>query len=317
MQMTSILSWNDRVRRRLKLRDVDVLLAVVQAGSMGKAANALNMSQPAVSSAIASLERTLGVSLLHRSKQGVEPTAHGLVLVNRGTAMFDELRLGVQDIAFLDDPTAGEIRIGGSESTVSTIFSPIVHHLTRQYPRMSFRVVVGDIRMLSRQLDARQIDIAVNRLTGQRPAEHSIEVLFEDSLVVAAAPHNPLSRRRKVELAELLDEPWTLQPSDNNFGAFALEAFRGSGVAPPRIAIATTSKSLRNELLATGRYLTVTTRCSVLLSRGDPPLKILPVRFVNTKHKVAMFTLRNRPLGRATELFTERLRAITKPLAKE
>lgn len=315
--MTATVSWNDRVRRRLKLRDVDILLAVVQAGSMGKAAGALNMSQPAVSSAIANLERTLGVSLLDRSRQGVEPTAYGRVLVNRGVAMFDELRLGVQDIAFLDDPTAGEIRIGASESTVSTIFSPIVHQLTRQYPRMSFRVVVGDIRMLSRQLDARQIDVAVNRLTKPSPEEHSVEVLFEDSLVVAAAANHPLTRRRRIELAELLDEPWTLQPPDNNFGAFALDAFRVSGVTPPRIAVATTSKSLRNELLATGRYLTVTTRCSVLLSRGHPPLKILPIRFLNTQHKVAMFTLKNRSLGRATELFTEGLRAITKPLAKK
>jgi len=315
--MTATVSWNDRVRRRLKLRDVDILLAVVQAGSMGKAADALNMSQPAVSSAIANLERTLGVSLLDRSRQGVQPTAYGRVLVNRGVAMFDELRLGVQDIAFLDDPTAGEIRIGGSESTVSAIFSPIVHQLTRQYPRMSFRVVVGDIRTLSRQLDARQIDIAVNRLTKAPPEEHSVEVLFEDSLVVAAAPNHPFTRRRKIELAELLDEPWTLQPPDINFGAFALDAFRVNGVTPPRIAVATTSKSLRNELLATGRYLTVTTRCSVLLSRGLPPLKILPIRFRNTQHKVAMFTLKNRSLGRATELFTESLRAITKPLAKE
>ena len=69
-------------------------------------------------------------------------------------------------------------------------------------------------------------------------------------------------------------------------------------------------------MLATG-YLTVTTRCSVLLSRGRPPLKILPIRFPNTQHKVAMFTLKNRSLGRATELFIERLRAITKLLAKE
>src|SRR5215217_8141345 len=117
---------------------MDILLAVVQARSMGKAATALNMSQPAVSSAIANLESTLGVSLLDRSRRGVEPTPYGRVLVNRGVAMFDELRLGVQDIAFLNDPTAGEIRIGGSELTVSSLFSPIVHQLTGQYPRISF-----------------------------------------------------------------------------------------------------------------------------------------------------------------------------------
>jgi DNA-binding transcriptional LysR family regulator len=75
--MTATAQWNDRVRRRLKLRDVDILLAVIQTGSMGKAAVALNMSQPAVSKAIAYLEHTLGVRLLDRSRQGVEPTPYG------------------------------------------------------------------------------------------------------------------------------------------------------------------------------------------------------------------------------------------------
>jgi DNA-binding transcriptional LysR family regulator len=81
--MTTIAQWNDRVRRRLKLRDVAILLAVIQTGSMGKAAAALNMSQPAVSKAIACLEHTLGVRLLDRSRRGVEPTPYGRALVAR------------------------------------------------------------------------------------------------------------------------------------------------------------------------------------------------------------------------------------------
>ena len=106
--------WNDRVRHRLKLRDVDILVAVIQTGSMGKAASVLNMSQPAVSKAIAYLEHTLGVRLLDRSRQGVEPTPYGRALIKRGVAIFDELRQGVQDIASLTDPTVGEIRMGGA-----------------------------------------------------------------------------------------------------------------------------------------------------------------------------------------------------------
>src|SRR5436853_536511 len=93
--------WNDRIRSRLKLRDLDVLMAVIQAGSMGKAAARFNMTQPAVSKIVADLEHTLGVRLLDRSRQGVLPTPHGLALVKRGTAVFDELRQGVQDLDFL------------------------------------------------------------------------------------------------------------------------------------------------------------------------------------------------------------------------
>src|SRR3979490_550727 len=113
--MAAVTQWNDRIRRRLRLRDMDILLAVIQTGSMGKAAGALNMSQPAISKAIAYLEHTLGVRLLDRSRQGVEPTPSGRALIKRGVAMFDELRQGVQDIASLTAPTVGEIRMGGSD----------------------------------------------------------------------------------------------------------------------------------------------------------------------------------------------------------
>jgi len=315
--MTAATQWNDRVRRRLRLRDVDILMAVIQTGSMGKAAGALNMSQPAVSKAIAYLEHTLGVRLLDRSRQGVEPTPYGRALIKRGVAVFDELRQGVQDIASLTDPTVGEIRMGGSEHTISAVYAPVIHRLSGQYPRMSFHIIVGDLRTLSRELDARHIDFVVSRMYTPPSEEHSVEVLFEDPLVVITGPNNPLARRRKIEFAELLDEPWTLQPRENSFGSFAIDAIRASGFAPPRITVATTSSNLRGEMLATGRYLSMVPRYWVMLPRRHPSLRILPVEFPNTRLDVAIITLKNRSLSRATELFIDGVRALTKPLAKE
>jgi DNA-binding transcriptional LysR family regulator len=315
--MTAAPQWNDRVRRRVKLRDVDILLTVIQTGSMGKAANALNMSQPAVSKAIADLEHTFGVRLLDRSRQGVEPTPYGRVLMKRGVAIFDELRQGVQDISFLTDPTAGEVRAGGSETMVSAVFSPVVRRLLGQHPRMTFLIDIGDFRVLSRELDARRIDVVISRLYGPPSEEHSVETLFEDPLVVVTGSNNPLARRRRIELSELVDEPWTLQPPDNTFGSVAMDPFRAAGLAVPRLNVATTSSALRNELLATGRYLTVLPRFSVLLPRRHASLRILPVALPDTRHKVAVVTLKNRSLTPATQLFIDGVRAITKPLAKE
>ena len=147
--------------------------------------------------------------------------------------------------------------------------------------------------------------------------EHSVEVLFEDPLVVVTGPNNALARRRKIEVAELLNEPWTLQPRENNFGALTLDALHAAGLAPPRIMVATTSSNLRGEMLATGRYLTMVPRYWVLLPRKHPSLRILPVEFPNTRLKVAIITLKNRSLSRATELFIDGVRALTKPLARE
>jgi DNA-binding transcriptional LysR family regulator len=106
------MQLSDRIGRRLKLQDLHVLLTVVQAGSMGKAAERLNTVQPAISRSIAELEHALGVRLLDRHRQGVEPTEYGRALLDRGVAVFDELRQAVKNIEFLADPTAGEVRIG-------------------------------------------------------------------------------------------------------------------------------------------------------------------------------------------------------------
>jgi DNA-binding transcriptional LysR family regulator len=270
------------------------------------------MSQPAVSKAIASLEQTLGVQLLDRSRRGVEPTPYGLALIKRGVAVFDELRQGVQDIAFLTDPTAGEIRVGGTDGMISTNISPVVDQLSTRYPRMSFRVIVGDLRTLYRELEARRVDVVVSRLHSAPSEEYAAEVLYEDTLVVVAGLRNPLARRRKIEIAELLEEPWTFQPPDTNFGSFAMDAFRAVGLAPPPITVATTSHTLHNELLATGRYLAMVPRFWALLQRPNPAIKVLPVAFPHTRHKVAIITLKNRSLSSATQFFIDRLRAITK-----
>src|SRR4029450_5404240 len=102
------IEWSDRIGRRLKLQDLHVLMTVVQAGSMGKAAERLNTSQPNISRSISELEAALGVRLLDRHHQGIEPTEYGRALLDGGVAVFDELRQTVRNIEFLADPTAGE-----------------------------------------------------------------------------------------------------------------------------------------------------------------------------------------------------------------
>src|SRR3954468_6231841 len=103
------MQFSDRIGRRMKLHDIHVLMAVVQAGSMGKAAALLNTTQSAISRSIADLENTVGVRLVDRSPRGVAPTRYGSALLKRGVAVFDELKQGVQDIEFLSNPEAGEL----------------------------------------------------------------------------------------------------------------------------------------------------------------------------------------------------------------
>ncbi len=308
--------WDDHMRRRLRLRDLDILMAVIQAGSMGKATGRLNMSQPAISKAIADLERALGVRLLDRGRQGVEATPYGHALIKRGIVVFDELRQGVQDIEFLSDPTAGEIRIGSTEAIAPAIVMPVVDRLTQQYPRMAFHVVTGDTGGLYPQLAERNIELVMSRIPGPVADEYSAEILFHDTLVVAVGASSPLTRRRKIALADLLGEPWFLFPADSYFGTLQAGAFRAYGLAPPRATVWTASPSLRSELLATGRFLTVLTGFSLRLPRRRLTLAALPVELSKTRMPIAIITLKNRSLSPLAQLFIERVRAVTRPLAK-
>src|SRR5215475_9090472 len=132
-----VLMRSDRVQQRLKLRELRILLAVVNAGSTAKAATDLAISQPNVSKAIADLEHTFSVRLLDRSSRGVEPTSYGLAVIKRATAMFDELRQSVKEVEFLADPSSGELRLGCSDFAAG-IVGEAIKRISRQFPRITF-----------------------------------------------------------------------------------------------------------------------------------------------------------------------------------
>src|SRR5262249_28111921 len=146
------MRWNDQIRRRLKLRDLDTLLAVAHWGSMAKAAAHLSVSQPAVSKAIADIEHTLGVRLLDRTAQGVEPTEYGRALLKGGLGVLNVLRQVVRDIDFLADPTAGEVRIGCPSVIAAGLLSAVLARFSRQYPRVLVSVTETQVGEEFREL---------------------------------------------------------------------------------------------------------------------------------------------------------------------
>jgi DNA-binding transcriptional LysR family regulator len=153
------MQMSDRIGRRIKLQDVHILMTVVQAGSMGKAARHLNTSQPNISKSIADLEQALGVRLLDRHRQGIEPTEYGRALLEGGLAVFDELRQTVKKIEFLADPAAGEVRIGCNPLLAASFASAVVDRLSRRYPRIMFHLATGYVEALHQELIERNVDL--------------------------------------------------------------------------------------------------------------------------------------------------------------
>jgi DNA-binding transcriptional LysR family regulator len=309
--------WESRIGRRLRLRDLHILSMIVQWGSMAKAATHLSMSQPAVSEAIASLEAALGVRLLDRTSHGVEPTLYASALLRRGLVVFDELRQGIKEIEFLADPTAGEVRIGSIESLTAGFVPEVIDQFSRKYPRVLVHVVNTQLATQEfRELHERTVDLLLGRLL--KPVaddEIDAEILFQDEYFVVAGSRSPWARRRKIALADLLDEPWILVPPNNVFAPFMAQAFSAQGLELPRAAVTSFSAAIRTQLVATGRFLTIMAGSMLRPNAERWDLKALPIALDALSFPVAIFKLKHRTVSPVVQKFVEHLRVAAKSMA--
>ena len=312
------MQLSDRVGRRLKLHDLHVLMAVEQAGSMRKAAGQLNTTQPAISRSIAELEHAFGVRLLDRSPQGIEPTRYGRALLRRSLAVFDELKQSGQDIEFLSNPGAGELRIGSGASLAEAIVLAVIDRLSRKYPRVVYHVVQGRLGALNDEVRERRIELALSAAPRVTPEEDvDAEVLFEEPLVVVAGKHNPWVRRRKIALADLVNEPWTWFAPGGVSNALVVEAFRAGGVEPPRATIYTDVTNVRIRLAVDRGFLTFVPASILKYPTKHPAIRKLPVELPGAHRQVGIYTAKNRTLSPLAQLFIETARAVAQPLAKD
>ncbi len=181
------MEWTDRIGRRVKLRDLHIFLAVTETGSMAKAAGQLAVSQPVISKTISDLEHALGVRLLDRTSQGVEPTAYGRAFISCGTAVFDQMRRGVQEIEFLSDPTTGELRVGCTTPLMEDLIPTVLERFSARHPRIVCHAWDGDSPTMNRMLRERKLDLAVSRTFGRHLGdEFTAEFVFEEKMLVGA-----------------------------------------------------------------------------------------------------------------------------------
>lgn len=305
---------SERIERRVGLHNLRVLKAVIEMGSMGKAARLLGTSQPAVSRAISELEQIFGVRLLDRKSNGVQATAYGHALFKRGLAVFDELRQSVRDIQALSDPTIGDLTIGASIAIAEGFVCSIISGLLRRYPRLRFQVHATDTATTYQDLLSRKVDLVIAHLM-RPPSEQlmNVEVLLQDPHVVIAGKTNPLARRRLMTLRQLWDERWVLPLSDQPYGSVVSEAFLTQGLTVPP-AIVESTLPLRTSLLMTGRYVTMVPRIVSQFPPKNGLLKVLPIHLPGTARPLAILTLKDRTLSPLADLFAANARSIARIL---
>jgi DNA-binding transcriptional LysR family regulator len=223
----------------------------------------------------------------------------------------------VKHIEYLADPTAGELRIGCTVPIGTGFAAVLVEELSRRHPGIVFDLLAAESALTYRALEERKVDLVITRIFHPIAEEHMhAEALYDEQDVVAAGAQNPWVRRRKVALADLMNEAWTLPPPDSLNGELIVEAFRAHRLDLPRATVVTSSVPVRNALLASGRFLSIVPGTVFRFPASNPGLKRLPIDLPTTRTPVAVITLKNRTLSPVAQVFIDCAREIVRGLAK-
>jgi DNA-binding transcriptional LysR family regulator len=223
----------------------------------------------------------------------------------------------VQIIDSLSDPSAGQVKVGGSIAIASGFIPAVIARLIRRFPRISVDLLAGEPSASYRVLEERRVDLAILHMHTPISLQHvDLEVLYEDAYAVVAASQSAWARRRKIELAELVDEPWALPPAGSALGAIFVEAFLAHGLNYPRPAVSTQTMPARAALAATGSLLSILPSSALKLSTGNPALKALPINLPATSRPTGILGLKGRTPSPAVQHFIDFAREAAKRLHK-
>jgi DNA-binding transcriptional LysR family regulator len=226
----------------------------------------------------------------------------------------------VRDIEFLADPTVGEVRIGCQETFAAAILPSVIHRFSQVYPKVVLHVEqLGSLAAESSALRERTIDLGM--FLPVKPHDDklfaddlNVETLFLERLMIVAGKQSPWARRRKIDLAEIVDEPWVVMESDTLSYRRLAEAFAARGLEPPKKILQTISSHLRVNLAASGSHITTLPNSTLRVYGERFALKPLPIELPALSWPAVIVTLKNRTLNPVVERFIQHVRDFTRPM---
>ncbi|HEX4087217.1 MAG TPA: LysR family transcriptional regulator [Trebonia sp.] len=275
----------------LSMRGLECLVAIVEEGSLTKAAAVLHMSQPALSHQLAAIERELGTPVIERLPRGIRPTAAGLAAVAEARVALAAASKVVTSARGAAAGTSGRIRIACAETMTGWLLAPVLRGWRLRVPgvELDLREFTSADRMLE-VLVAGGVDIAVAP-PPTVTAEH-IETLGVEEIVVVAAPGHRFADLAAVPLEELKDEPLVHYVRDNGMAPWVDEFAADRGVLLPAPVLRTASPRTAVQLAAAGMGVAIvpvsalTPRPDAIVRSFDPPARRNVIVVVAAPHDV-------------------------------
>jgi DNA-binding transcriptional LysR family regulator len=300
----------------IELRDLEYFAAVGARGNVGRAAEDLGLSQPALSKSLRRLEKAVGAKLVTRTPKGVDLTAVGSALFARARRLCLSLDDIAREAADLSQGRAGHLRIGTGTRYAVDVVPAACAALLKEAPAVLLSITVGSVDIVATALLRGELDLSVMGNPQIDNDDLLREQLWEDEVVVYASIKHRLAGRKKVALAEVAQERWAL----TKIGASRerlCRAFAENGLPPPMIAVETNAVLIRRNLLPMTDLLSFVPR-QLLGERGSRArLAEIPVEGLAGRQSINVYYRKDAYLSPAARRFIEILKATAREIAKE
>ena len=291
-------------------REIEVFLAIRQHRSLGRAATALNLTQPGVSRILRRLEDQLGAPLFERHPSGVLPTAAGEALLPYAEELASNARSAVDAVASLRGAGASAVRVGTVASVIGAALPKVMQRLLSQDLPIRIELVEDIEDRLSEALANSAIDIAI---AGRM--EHNVIPLsktnsFGATLVAVASPTHPLAAHSSLSLSDVTGFRWVLPPTGTPWRAEFCALFKQAGVEPPIAAVETRSIAAIHALVGLTDLLSWQPRSLVSVGAASNPLAEIDVPDLVWRRQFAVYRRRRGILGQGALRFIKALQDV-------
>ncbi|WP_332258691.1 LysR family transcriptional regulator [Polaromonas glacialis] len=285
------------------MRQVALILAVGEHGTLRKASGELGMTQPAATKMIQELESALGQKLFERVGRGQKLTPAGSSVLGHFRGLRGSIESMTRELAELQLGSSGRLSVGSIMAPSPTLLTQAIIALKKAYPLLSIDVTLDTSDRLFELLQEGVLDVAIGRIRGEQWAGNEFTPLENEALAVVVGIHHPLASKKSVPFASLLGYPWILQPTGSPMREVLEQEFRMQQAPLPRGLIETASILTTTNLIAETDMIGV-----VPLSIADTYarhglLRVLPCPIQHKMESFGSITRRDRPLSDATRFF--------------
>lgn len=303
------------VRARLKTRQLTLLVALDEEGNIHRAADALNMTQPAASKLLRELETMLDVPLFERLPRGMRPTLYGEAMIRHARAVVGSLDQAQEEVMGLKAGQRGHVSVGVITSPAVKLLPPAIAALKRDHPGLRVSLEIENSNVLLDRLAQEKLDLVIGRLSAEHdklPLRYA--PIADEPVCVVARPGHPLLREKNLSLASVEHAQWIVPPDGTVLRHRFEVMFRRASLVPPRDVVETSALLFVTRMLELGDMLAVLAADVAEYYTRHGMLEILPLEVPCHMDDYGLITRTDRLLSPAAERMVEALRGATHAL---